>query len=208
MRLGVRVEGRPGLSTLWLTRHSPSPNLEQPLRSGAQKKCAATFDSHGCLRRGEEVLATVTEDAPGAVARVTVKGVEYRVAVGKRGGWNFVMRRADSVSSACEFLPHRLRRGGRLIGARSDVQLRRSWRVGQWHLVRADGFRIATRSKWVLERKRDEGRTLEIDLQAEQALDIDSDTLLATVFGCWLIAQWETTVLRPASGPPLLWDGL
>jgi hypothetical protein len=164
------------------------------------------FGADGHLRREGVILASVEDGKPGTAACVLVGDARYDIIRGTGSGWHFVVARRSSSDAVCEFLPFRIRSGGRLRWGNVDIQLRRrplgSW---QWYFRLADDRRVLADARATPEDRRLGRGGIEVRQRTEQPFDLASSALVVLVFGCWLVMQLEATPIRASGGPPLLW---
>jgi hypothetical protein len=184
-----------------IARHSAS---RRPSGSVAE----IVFGLDGRLRRGDEVVASVDDGNPGTFARVTVSHVEYDIVRTKRFGWHLALVRASSGSPVCQYVPSRIRRGGRLYSGDAITRLRARWLGGrQWYFLSQDGHRISAQARTGRQRTRGESPGMEVHLyEGHGSTDMTLHDLLVLVLGCWLIVQWEAAPTQPVSNPPILFD--
>jgi hypothetical protein len=163
-----------------------------------------TFAADGRLWSGSTMLANVTTGKPGTFARVMVGEAEYDLVRRARSGWHCAIVRSSDENAVCDFLPFRIKSGGRLRWGNVEIQLRRrplaSW---QWYFMKMDGRCVLADAKAEREDTRLRGRSIKIRQRGEQAFDMRSSALVVLVFGCWLVVQWEAVPMRASNVPPV-----
>lgn len=148
------------------------------------------FTTDGELRKDDQVLARVLPSEDGAFGRVVSSAHEYEIVRLRPNGWHFHL--LDRHGEHGEFLPFRLRRGGRLrLGAEAISLGGRALHHGAWSFSTQDDRQIHATAKHARRGECKASADFEVALEAEDSIGALPASGEALAFGCWLIVQWQ-----------------
>jgi hypothetical protein len=141
---------------------------------------------------GERLLQGDTELARIEFDRQLVAGDrEYAIARLRKHGWHYIVVDRSSEHSVCEYLPFRMRRGGRLIASDTTIFLRgKLLRPRLWSFTTESGQRV--RAHVITAKRLFDPREPEVVLEADDSVSPISNAAIMLAFGCWLIVRWAS----------------